>query len=95
MESITQFGENIVYSLQGTDPCEYDFECIKKVVSAKNSYILCFKKTILASMDARGKAHHVTKKGAIPLSREGFTQGNFEDFKKFLAEKCPGVKIPE
>ena len=95
VESITQFGENIVYALQGTDPCEYDFDCIQKVVSAKNSYILCFKKTVPAEVDARGKAHYVTKKGAIPLSREGFSQGNFQDFKKFLAEKCPGVKIPE
>ena len=95
VESTTQFGENIVYTLHGTDPCEYDFDCIQKVISAKNSYILCFKKRVLASVDSRGKEHYVTKKGAIPLSRDGFTQGNFENFKKFLGKKCPHTKIPE
>ena len=95
VESTTQFGENIVYTLHGTDPCEYDFDCIQKVISAKNSYILCFKKRVLAGVDSRGKAHYVTKKGAIPLSRDGFTKGNFENFKKFLGKQCPGVKIPE
>ena len=95
VESTTQFGDNIVYTLHGTDPCEYDFDCIQKVISAKNSYILCFKKRVLASVDSRGKEHHVTKKGAIPLSRDGFTQGSFEEFKKFLRKKCPHTKIPE
>ena len=95
VESTTQFGENIVYTLHGTDPCEYDYNCIQKVISAKNSYILCFKKRVLADVDNRGKEHYVTKKGAIPLSRDGFTQGNFETFKKFLGKKCPHTKIPE
>ena len=95
VESTTQFGENIVYTLHGTDPCTYGYDCIKKVVSAKDSYILCFKKRVMAEVDSRGKEHFVTRKGTILLSRDGFTQGNFEGFKQFLAEKCPNVKIPE
>ena len=95
VESTTQFGENIVYTLHGTDPCTYGYDCIKKVVSAKDSYVLCFKKRVVAEVDSRGKEHFVTRKGTILLSRDGFTQGNFEGFKQFLAEKCPNVKIPE
>ena len=29
------------------------------------------------------------------LSRDGFTKGTFEEFKRFLREKCPEVTIPE
>ena len=95
VEATTQFGDKIVYTLQGTDPCEHDYACIKKVISAKNSYILCFKKRVAVESMTQGKTSYTTKKGTILLSRDGFTQGNFESFKKFLAEKCPDVKIPE
>ena len=95
VESTTQFGENIVYTLHGTDPCEYGYDCIKKVISAKNSYILCFKKRVAIESMTQGKTNYTNKKGTIVLSRDGFTNGTFEDFKKFLAQKCPGVKIPE
>ena len=95
VESVTQFGDKIVYTLRGTDPCEYDYGCIRKVVSAKNSYILCIKMKVVSDTDSRGNPHYTTKKGTIILSRDGFTKGNFESFKKFLAEKCPDVKIPQ
>ena len=95
VEATTQFGDKIVYTLQGTDPCEHDYDCIKKVISAKRSYILCFKKRVEVESMTQGKTSYTTKKGTILLSRDGFTQGNFESFKKFLAEKCPDVKIPE
>ena len=95
VEATTQFGDRIVYTLQGTDPCEHEYACIKKVISAKNSYILCFKKRVAVESMTQGKTSYTTKKGTILLSRDGFTQGNFESFKKFLAEKCPDVKIPE
>ena len=35
------------------------------------------------------------KRTAVLLKIEGFTEGNFEDFKVFLREKCPGIKIAE
>ena len=95
VEATTQFGDKIVYTLQGTDPCEHDYTCIKKVISAKQSYILCFQKRVAVDSVTQGKTNYVKKKGTILLSRDGFTQGDFESFKKFLAEKCPDVKIPE
>ena len=95
VEATTQFGDKIVYTLQGTDPCEHDYACIKKVISAKQSYILCFKKRVAVESMTQGKTSYTTKKGTILLSRDGFTQGDFESFKKFLAQKCPDVKIPE
>ena len=95
VEATTQFGDKIVYTLQGTDPCEHDYACIKKVISAKQSYILCFKKRVAVESMTQGKTSYTTKKGTILLSRDGFTQGDFESFKKFLVQKCPDVKIPE
>ena len=95
VEATTQFGDKIVYTLQGTDPCEHEYTCIRKVISAKNSYILCFKKRVAVESVTQGKTSYTTRKGTILLTRDGFTQGNFESFKKFLAEKCPDVKIPE
>ena len=35
------------------------------------------------------------KRTAVLLKPEGFTEGTFEDFKLFLREKCPGIKIAE
>ena len=35
------------------------------------------------------------KRTAVLLKPEGFTEGNFEEFKVFLREKCPGIKIAE
>ena len=95
VECTTQVGDSIVYTLQGSEPCEYGFDCIKKVVSAKNCYLLCFRKRVVAEVDSSGKPHYITKKGNLILTREGFTQGSFESFKAYLREKCPGVKIPE
>ena len=95
VESTTQFGDKIVYTLHGSEPCEYDYDCIRKVISAKQSYILCFQKRVSVDSVTQGKTSYVKKKGTILLSRDGFTQGNFESFKQFLAEKCPNVKIPE
>ena len=95
VESTTQFGDKIVYNLHGSEPCEYNFDSIKKVVSAKQSYILCLKMRVAVDSVTQGKTNYVNKKGTILLSRDGFTQGDFEGFKKFLAEKCPNVKIPE
>ena len=95
VECTTQLGDSIRYTLHGTDPCEYGFDCIHKVISARNCYLLCFKKRVVAEVDPRGKERYVTKKGNLILTREGFTQGNFEDFKQYLREKCPNVKIPE
>ena len=94
VECTTQFGDKITYTLKGSDPCEYDYDCITKVISAKNSYILCFKKKILAEVDPKGKERYINKKGTILLVREGFTKGDFESFKKFLGQKCPNLKIP-
>ena len=34
------------------------------------------------------------KKG-LPVSREGFTKGSFSEFKEFLREKRPDLKVPE
>ena len=95
VECTTQVGDTIVYTLQGSDPCEYEFDCIKKVVSAKQSYLLCFKKRVVAEVDSSGKPHYINKKGNLILTREGFTKGDFESFKAYLREKCPNVKIPE
>ena len=95
VEATTQFGDKIVYDLQGAEPCEYGYDAIKKVISAKNSYILCFKMKVPVESMTQGKTDYVTKKSTISLTRDGFTMGNFQDFKKFLAEKCPDVKIPE
>ena len=94
VECTTQFGDKITYTLQGTDPCEYGYDCITKVISAKNSYVLCFKKKVLAEVDPKGKERYINKKGTIPVVREGFTQGDFESFKTFLGQKCPNLKIP-
>ena len=95
VESTTQIGDSIVYNLHGAETSEYGFDTIQKVISAKNCYILCFKKRVAVDSVTQGKTNYVNKKGTIILSRDGFTQGNFEGFKQFLAEKCPNVKIPE
>ena len=95
VESTTQFGDKIVYTLHGAETSEYGFDTIQKVISAKNCYILCFKKRVAVDSVTQGKTNYVNKKGTILLSRDGFTRGDFEGFKKFLAEKCPNVKIPE
>ena len=95
VEATTQFGDKIVYTLQGAETCEYDYSAIKKVISAKGSYILSFKMKVPVASVTQGKTDYVTKKSSISLTRDGFTQGDFESFKKFLAEKCPNVKIPE
>ena len=94
VECTTQFGDKITYTLQGTEPCEYAYDNITKVTSAKNSYILCFRKKILAEVDPKGKERYITKKGTILLVRDGFTKGDFESFKTFLGQKCPSLKIP-
>lgn len=95
VEATTQFGDKIVYTLQGAETCEYDYSAIRKVISAKGSYILSFKMKVPVASVTQGKTDYVTKKSSISLTRDGFTQGDFESFKKFLAEKCPNVKIPE
>lgn len=95
VEATTQFGDKIVYTLHGAETCEYDYSAIKKVISAKGSYILSFKMKVPVASVTQGKTDYVTKKSSISLTRDGFTQGDFESFKKFLAEKCPNVKIPE
>ena len=95
VEATTRFGDKIVYTLQGAETCEYDYSAIKKVISAKGSYILSFKMKVPVESMTQGKTDYVTKKSTISLTRDGFTKGSFEDFKKFLAEKCPDVKIPE
>lgn len=35
------------------------------------------------------------KRTAVLLKPDGFTEGSFDDFKFFLREKCPGIKIAE
>ena len=95
VEATTRFGDKIVYTLQGAETCTYNYDAIQKVVSAKNSYVLYFKMKVAVDSVTKGKTDYVTRKSAISLTRDGFTQGNFEEFKKFLAEKCPNVKIPE
>ena len=95
VEAVTRFGDKIVYTLQGAEPCEYDYSALRKVISAKGSYILTFKMKVPVESMTQGKTSYVTRKSAISLTREGFTVGDFESFKKFLAEKCPNVKIPE
>lgn len=35
------------------------------------------------------------KRSGILLYEDGFTKGTFEEFKKFLREKCPDLKIPQ
>ena len=96
IEATLQFGEKVLYTLHGTDPCEYDYDCFTKVISAKNSYILCFRKKIRTNdVDHKGNPTYVTKKGAISIVRDGFTVGNFESFKNFLRKKCPNLKVPE
>lgn len=37
----------------------------------------------------------VGKNTGLPLSREGFVQGSFAEFKKFLRQKRPDLTIPE
>ena len=95
VEATTQFGDKIVYTLHGAETCEYDYSAIKKVISAKGSYILSFKMKVPVASVTQGKTDYVNKKSSISLKRDGFTQGDFESFKKFLAEKCPNVKLPE
>ena len=95
VEATTQFGDKIVYTLHGAETCTYNYDALRKVVSAKGSYVLYFKMKVAVASVTQGKTDYVTKKSAISLNRDGFTQGSFEDFKKFLAEKCPNVKIPE
>ena len=95
VEATTRFGDKIVYTLQGAETCTYNYDAIQKVVSAKNSYVLYFKMKVAVDSVTKGKTDYVTRKSAISLTRDGFTVGNFEEFKKFLAEKCPNVKIPE
>ena len=95
VECTTQVGDSIVYTLQGSEPCEYEFDCIKKVVSTRNCYLLCFRKRVVVDVDPRGKEHYGNKKGNLILTRDGFTQGDFDSFKAYLREKCPKVKIPE
>ena len=95
VEATTRFGDIIRYDLHGAEPSEYDYGCIRKVIAAKNCYILCFRKRVEIESMTQGKTSYVNKKGTILLTREGFTQGDFQSFRKFLAEKCPGVKIPE
>ena len=95
VEATTQFGDKIVYTLHGAETCTYNYDALRKVVSAKGSYVLYFKMKVAVASVTQGKTDYVTKKSAISLNRDGFTQGNFEEFKKFLAEKCPDVKIPE
>ena len=95
VEAVTQFGDQIHYTLQGAETCTYGYDAVKKVISAKNCYILCFKMKVAVDSVTQGKTDYVTKKGTILLTRDGFTRGRFEEFKKFLTEKCPDVKIPE
>ena len=95
VEATTQFGDKIVYTLQGTDPCEHDYTCIKKVISTRNCYLLGFQKRVVVDVDPRGKEHYGNKRGNLILTRDGFTQGDFDSFKAYLREKCPKVKIPE
>ena len=95
VECTTQVGDSILYIIQGSEPCEYEFDCINRVISAKNCYLLCFKKRVLADVDNRGREHYVTKKGNLILNRDNFTEGDFEGFKAHLRSKCPGVKIPK
>ena len=57
----------------------FDYSTIKKIYSLKNCYVL-----MLAN-----------DSGFLALSREGFTQGTFSEFKQFLREKRPDLKIPE
>ena len=38
---------------------------------------------------------YIDKRSSIPLSRDGFTKGDFAAFKAFLKEKRPDLKIPE
>lgn len=95
VEATTQFGDRIVYTLRGSETCEYDYSALKRVISAKGSYILTFRMKVPVASVTRGKTDYVTRKSAISLTRDGFTRGSFEDFKRFLAEKCPNVKIPE
>ena len=95
VEATTQFGDKIVYTLHGAETCTYNYDALRKVVSAKGSYVLYFKMKVPVASVTQGKTDYVTKKSSISLTRDGFTQGDFESFKKFLAEKCPNVKIPE
>jgi len=38
---------------------------------------------------------YIDKRVSIPVTRDGFTKGDFEGFKAFLKEKRPDLKIPE
>ena len=38
---------------------------------------------------------YIDKRVSIPVTREGFTKGDFAAFKAFLKEKRPDLKIPE
>lgn len=37
---------------------------------------------------------YIDKRVSIPVTRDGFTKGDFESFKAFLQEKRPDLKIP-
>ena len=56
-----------------------DYCNIKKVCSLKTCYVICFE-------------HNMA---LLIISRDGFTKGTFEEFKQFLREKRPDLKIPE
>ena len=38
---------------------------------------------------------YIDKRISIPVTRDGFTKGDFESFKAFLKEKRPDLKIPK
>ena len=38
---------------------------------------------------------YIDKRISIPVTRDGFTKGDFESFKAFLREKRPDLKIPK
>lgn len=56
-----------------------DYCNIKKVYSLKTCYVIRFTDNI----------------ALLILARDGFTKGTFEEFKQFLREKRPDLKIPE
>ena len=37
----------------------------------------------------------IGKRNGVMLDPNGFTKGNFEDFKRFLQEKRPDLTVPE
>lgn len=56
-----------------------DYCNIRRVYSLKTCYVIRF----------------VDNMAQLILSRDGFTKGTFEEFKQFLREKRPDLKIPE